>query len=60
VLQGCGYGGLDPDQQRLWWQKPFVNGVERNVLPDGTEGIGLAFAGRHQVNQLWCDGGSCD
>jgi ABC-type transport system substrate-binding protein len=127
VLQGRGYGGLDPDQQRLWWQKqsaspvgklalnasrlyddvideallvirsnpdpaarreaaetinrrfgeqaymwwwswtlwgvatqPFVNGVERNVLPDGTEGIGLAFAGRHQVNQLWCDGGSCD
>jgi hypothetical protein len=27
------------------------------VLPDGAEGIGLAFAGRHQVNQIWCDDG---
>ena len=127
VLQGRGYGGLDPDQQRLWWQKasaspvgklalnagrvyddvidgalqtirsnpdpaarqdaaetinrrfaeqaymwwwswtlwgvatqPYVNGVESNALPDGTSGIGLAFAGRHQVNQIWCDDGSCD
>ena len=127
VLQGRGYSGLDPDQQRLWWQKarrarsaswrstpgastttsstaplqiiksnpdpaarkeaaetvnrrfgeqvynwwwswtlwgvatqPYVNGVERNVLPDGTKGIGLAFAGRHQVNQIWCDEGSCE
>ena len=127
VLQGRGYAGLDPDQQRLWWQKasatpvgklalnasrinddvidgalqviksnpdpaarkeaaetinrrfgeqvylwwwswtlwgvatqPFVNGVERNVLPDGTKGIGLAFAGRHQVNQIWCDEGRCE
>jgi peptide/nickel transport system substrate-binding protein len=127
VLQGRGYSGLDPDQQRLWWQKasarpigelalnvarinddvidealttiksnpdpearraaaetinrrfgeqayywwwswtlwgvatqPYVNGVEHNTLPDGTPGIGLAFAGRHQVNQIWCDDGSCD
>jgi len=40
--------------------QPYVNGIERNVLPDGTQGIGLAFAGRHQVNQIWCDEGSCD
>jgi peptide/nickel transport system substrate-binding protein len=121
------HGGLDPDQQRLWWQsasssplgvnalnfgrfkdptidaalqtiksngdpaarkaaaetvnktfgaqvynlwlnwsvwgiisQPYVNGVEANVLPDGTKGIGLAFAGRHQVNQMWCTGGKCE
>jgi peptide/nickel transport system substrate-binding protein len=121
------HSGLDPDQQRLWWQKasvtpigelalnfgrfeddvideamqtiksdpdpavrkeaaetvnrrfgeqvynwwwswtlwgaatqPYVNGIERNVLPDGGDGVGLAFAGRHQVNQIWCDGGSCE
>ena len=35
------------------------NGVERNVLPDGSKGIGLAFAGRHQLNEMWCDGGKC-
>ena len=127
VLQGRGYSGLDPDQQRLWWQKasvspigelalnfgrfqddvidealqtiksnpdpaarkaaaetinrrfgeqvynwwwswtlwgiatqPYVNGIEANVLPDGTKGIGLAFAGRHQINQIWCDDGRCE
>jgi len=121
------HSGLDPDQQRLWWQKasvspigklalnfgrfkddvidgalqtiksnpdpaarkaaaetinrrfgeqvynwwwswtlwgvatqPYVNGIERNVLPDGTKGIGLAFAGRHQVNEIWCDKGACE
>ena len=121
------HSGLDPDQQRLWWQKasvqpigklavnfgrmqddvidealqviksnpdedarqetaeainrqfaeqvydgwwswtlwgvapqPYVNGIERNILPDGTDGVGLAFAGRHQVNQIWCDEGSCE
>ncbi len=121
------HSGLDPDQQRLWWQKasanpigtlslnfgrflddviddalqtiksnpdpaarkeaaeainrrfgeqvynwwwswtlwgvatqPYVNGIERNFLPDGTEGIGLAFAGRHQLNQVWCDEGACE
>ncbi len=121
------HGGLDPDQQRLWWQsassspigvlalnfgrfkdpvidkaldviksnpdedarreaaetinkqfgaqvynlwltwavwgvvsQPYVNGVENNVLPDGTKGIGLAFAGRHQLNQMWCDDGACE
>jgi peptide/nickel transport system substrate-binding protein len=127
AFQARGYSGLDPDQQRLWWQKtsaspigklalnagrvsddvidqalltiksnpdpaarkaaaetinkrfgeqvyswwwswtlwgigtqPYVNGIERNVLPDGTKGIGLAFAGRHQVNQIWCVGGTCE
>ena len=23
------------------------------------KGIGLAFAGRHQINQIWCDDGNC-
>ena len=41
-------------------EQPFVNGVESNVLPDGGEGVGLAFSGRHQMNQIWCDGGVCD
>ena len=51
-----------------WWSwtlwgvatQPYVNGIEHNVLPDGTTGIGLAFAGRHQVNQIWCDDGACE
>jgi peptide/nickel transport system substrate-binding protein len=52
-----------------WWQawalwgiisQPYVNGVQANVLPDGTKGIGLAFAGRHQLNEMWCDGGKCE
>ena len=52
-----------------WWfawalwaiiSQPYVNGVQRNVLPDGQEGIGLAFAGLHQTNQMWCDAGSCE
>jgi peptide/nickel transport system substrate-binding protein len=127
VQQWRSHSGLDPDQQRLWWQKasispigklalnfgrvsddvidgalqtiksnadpavrkeaaetinrrfaeqvyswwwswtlwgiatqPYVNGIERNVLPDGAKGIGLAFAGRHQMNQIWCDNGSCE
>ncbi|WP_420452122.1 ABC transporter substrate-binding protein [Ilumatobacter sp.] len=41
-------------------EAPYVNGLEANVAPDGTEGVGLAFSGRHQMNQLWCDGGSCE
>jgi peptide/nickel transport system substrate-binding protein len=52
-----------------WWfawtlwaiiSQPFVNGVQRHVLPDGQEGIGLAFAGLHQTNQMWCDEGNCE
>jgi len=39
---------------------PYVNGIESNVLPDGSEGVGLAYAGRHQVNQIWCDEGVCE
>ena len=42
-------------------EHPFVNGLESNVLPDGGgEGVGLAFSGRHQMNQLWCDEGVCE
>jgi peptide/nickel transport system substrate-binding protein len=39
---------------------PYVNDQVRNTLPDGSDGIELAFAGRHQVNQIWCDGGRCE
>jgi peptide/nickel transport system substrate-binding protein len=39
---------------------PYVNDQVRNTLPDGSTGIELAFAGRHQVNQVWCDEGSCE
>jgi peptide/nickel transport system substrate-binding protein len=38
----------------------YVQGVQRNVLPDGTKGIGLALAGRHQLNQMWCTDGKCE
>ena len=46
----------------LWGiiSEPYVNGVEANVLPDGTEGVGMAFGGRHQLVQMWCDEGSCE
>jgi ABC-type transport system substrate-binding protein len=121
------HSGLDPDQQRLWWQsasaspigqlalnfgrfkddvmdqaleviktnpdpaarkeaaeavnkrfgemvynwwltytlwavvtQPYVNGVNDNLLPDGSDGIGLVGAGRHQLNQMWCDDGACE
>ena len=40
--------------------QPYVNGVEANALPDGGEGVGLAFSGRHQMNQIWCDDGKCE
>ena len=50
------------DYWTLWGilSQPYVNGVQRNILPDGTKGIGLAFAGRHQVNEMWCDNGKCE
>ena len=41
-------------------QQPYVNGVQHNTLPDGSEGIGLAFLGVHNMNQMWCDEGSCE
>jgi peptide/nickel transport system substrate-binding protein len=42
-------------------EAPYVNGLESNVLPDsGDPGVGLAFSGRHQMNQLWCDEGVCE
>jgi peptide/nickel transport system substrate-binding protein len=52
-----------------WWlswvlwgiiSQPYVNGVQHHTLPDGSKGIGLAFAGLHQVNEMWCDGGKCE
>jgi peptide/nickel transport system substrate-binding protein len=51
----------------LYWtlwsvvSQPYVHGVELHKIPDSTEdGIGLAFAGRHEVNQMWCDNGKCE
>ena len=42
-------------------EAPYVNGLESNVLPDsGEQGVGLAFSGRHQMNQIWCDEGVCE
>jgi ABC-type transport system substrate-binding protein len=52
-----------------WWfawtlwgiiSQPYVNGVRRHTLPDGSKGVGLAFAGLHQVNEIWCNGGKCE
>jgi peptide/nickel transport system substrate-binding protein len=40
--------------------QPYVNGVDTNRLLDGSQGMSLAFAGRHQVNQMWCDNGKCE
>ncbi len=40
--------------------QPYVNGVNTNTLPDGTEGIGLAGAGRHGLVQMWCTDGKCE
>lgn len=40
---------------------PYVNGVEMNAIPgDDAPGLGLAFSGRHQMNQLWCNEGVCE
>ena len=46
----------------LWGviSQPYVHGVQANKLPDGGEGIGLAFLAVHNFNQLWCDNGKCD
>ncbi len=46
----------------LWGiiSQPYVHGIQADVLPDGSEGLGLASAGLHNINQMWCDGGSCD
>ena len=41
-------------------EAPYVNGLETNTLLDGGEGVGLAFSGRHQMNQIWCDEGVCE
>ena len=39
---------------------PYVHGVQANKLPDGGDGIGLAFLAVHNFNQLWCDNGKCE
>jgi peptide/nickel transport system substrate-binding protein len=46
----------------LWGiiSQPYVHGVQANKLPDGGEGIGLAFLAVHNFNQMWCDGGKCE
>jgi hypothetical protein len=41
-------------------ERPYVNGPESNVLPDGAKGVGLAFSGRHQMDEIWCDDGKCE
>jgi peptide/nickel transport system substrate-binding protein len=45
----------------LWGiiSQPYVHGVQANLLPDGKQGIGLAFLGLHNINQMWCDNGKC-
>ena len=45
----------------LWGiiSQPYVHGVQANKLPDGSQGIGLAYAGLHNMNQMWCDNGKC-
>jgi peptide/nickel transport system substrate-binding protein len=57
------------EQVYNWWltttlwgviEQPYVNGLESNVLPDGTPATGLIGAGRHGMAQLWCDEGSCE
>ena len=40
--------------------QPYVHGVQANKLPDGSQGIGLAFLGVHNMNQMWCDNGKCE
>jgi peptide/nickel transport system substrate-binding protein len=57
------------EQVYNWWttwtlwsviEQPYVNGVEGALLPDGVPATGLVGAGRHNVNQLWCDNGECE
>ena len=50
------------DDRTLWGviAQPYVNGIEPTCCPTGPRAIGLAFAGRHQVNQIWCDDGACE
>ena len=50
------------DYWTLWGilSQPYVNGVQRNILPDKSKALGLAFAGRHQLNEMWCDDGKCE
>ena len=40
--------------------QPYVNGVEAAKFPDGTPIVGLAGAGAHQTNHMWCSEGNCE
>lgn len=40
--------------------QPYVNGAEAAASPDGTPIVGLAGAGAHQTNHMWCDEGTCE
>jgi peptide/nickel transport system substrate-binding protein len=46
----------------LWGiiSQPYVHGIQANKLPDGGDGIGLAYLAVHNFNQLWCDNGKCE
>jgi len=46
----------------LWGilQQPYVNGVQHNTLPEGSEGVGQALLGLHNINQTWCTDGKCE
>ena len=60
--QAVRLAGLEPLADVDLWgivQRPYVNGVPENLLPDRTEGIGLAFLGLHNMNQLSCATGEC-
>jgi peptide/nickel transport system substrate-binding protein len=57
------------EQVYNWWstwtlwaviEHPYVNGVEGAVTPEGVPASGLVGAGRHNINQLWCDEGACE
>jgi peptide/nickel transport system substrate-binding protein len=57
------------EQVYNWWstwtlwgilEQPYVNGIEGAVTTDGELASGLVGAGRHNMNQLWCDEGVCE
>jgi peptide/nickel transport system substrate-binding protein len=57
------------EQVYNWWltttlwsviEQPYVNGVEGAITIDGEPATGLVGAGRHNMNQLWCDEGACE
>jgi peptide/nickel transport system substrate-binding protein len=40
--------------------RPYVNGVQRNILPDGSKGVGLSSGVRHGVDEMRCTNGTCE